>query len=306
MFDLKGIVPPMVTPFDESGGVIYSDFESNIGRYLEEGVQGYLVLGSNGESVYLEHDEKLKLIETARRCVPESMMLLAGTGLESTQATIQLTREAADRGVDGVLIKNPFYYKSQMTSDVYLAHYTAVADRSPVPVVLYNVPMFTGISMEAPLMIELAKHPNIRGVKESAGNVALISEMAWATTDHDFSIVAGAAPTLFPNMTAGARGGIVALACAAPSVMIRLYRAFEEGDYPLSAAMQRIVAPSAVAVTARYGIPGLKAAMEFEGFRPGLPRRPLLPLGASERKDLERTLERMNSQAAEVGVESHA
>ncbi len=306
MFDLKGIVPPMVTPFDESGGVIYSDFESNIGRYLEEGVQGYLVLGSNGESVYLEHDEKLKLIETARRCVPESMMLLAGTGLESTQATIQLTREAADRGVDGVLIKNPFYYKSQMTSDVYLAHYTAVADRSPVPVVLYNVPMFTGISMEAPLMIELAKHPNIRGLNESAGNVALISEMAWATTDHDFSIVAGAAPTLFPNMTAGARGGIVALACAAPSVMIRLYRAFEEGDYPLSAAMQRIVAPSAVAVTARYGIPGLKAAMEFEGFRPGLPRPPLLPLGASERKDLERTLERMNSQAAEVGVESHA
>jgi len=306
MFDLKGIVPPMVTPFDESGEVIYPDFESNIGKYLEAGVEGYLVLGSNAESVYLEHDEKLKLIETARKCIPESMMLLAGTGLESTRATIQLSREAADRGVDGVLIKNPFYYKSRMTSEVYLAHYTAVADASPVPVVLYNVPMFTGISMEASVMIALSKHPNIRGVKESAGNVGLISEMAWATSHDDFSIVAGAAPTLFPNMMAGASGGIVALACAAPAVMIRLYRAFEEGDYLLAGAMQRIVAPSAVAVTARYGIPGLKAAMKCEGFRPGLPRRPLLSMGTPDLRDLEQTLERMNRQAAEMRVKSHA
>src|SRR6266581_8711542 len=146
----------MVTPFDEIGTIRYDAFERNIEKYIEAGIEGYLVVGSNGESVYLEHSEKLKLIEAARKHVPSSMMLLAGTGVESTRATIELTKEAADRGVDGVLVKNPFYFKSQMTFDVYLAHYTAVADASPVPVILYNVPVFTGISMEARLIIELA------------------------------------------------------------------------------------------------------------------------------------------------------
>ena len=306
MFDLKGIVPPVVTPFNESGEVVYADFEANFAKYLEAGIEGYLVLGSNGESVYLEHDEKLKLIRAARKRVPESMMLLAGTGVESTEATIRLTREAADLGVDGVLVKNPFYFKRGMTSDVYLAHYTAVADASPVPVVLYNVPMFTGISMDGALMIELSRHPNIRGVKESAGNVQLISEMAWATVDNDFSILAGSAPTLFPTMTAGARGGIVALACAAPAAMLRVYEAFRNRDYEAASSAQEIIAPAAVAVTAGFGVPGLKAAMAFEGFQSGLPRRPLLPLGTAEREELGKIFDRMNSRLAETGVGSHA
>src|SRR6185295_10100885 len=127
----------MVTPFDEAGAVRYDAFERNFEKYLKAGIEGFLVLGSNGESVYLEHSEKLKLIEAARRRVPSTMMLLAGSGLESTQATIQLTKEAADRGVDAVLVKNPFYYKPAMNFDTYHAHYTAVADASPVPVVIY-------------------------------------------------------------------------------------------------------------------------------------------------------------------------
>src|SRR6185503_1758334 len=131
----------MVTPFDERGAVRYDSFERNIDKYVEAGIEGFLVLGSNGESVYLEHSEKLKLIEAARRRVPQSMTLLAGTGVESTQSTIQLTKEAADRGADAVLVKNPFYFKSHMTFDVYKAHYTAVADASPIPVIIYNVPV---------------------------------------------------------------------------------------------------------------------------------------------------------------------
>src|SRR6516162_4644059 len=161
MLALKAIMPPLVTPFDENGSVRYDAFERNFDKYLEAGIQGYLVLGSNGESVYLEHSEKLKLIEIARRRVPSSMTLLAGTGVESTQATIRLTKEAADRGVDAVLVKNPFYFKPQMTFDVYMAHYTAVADASPVPVIIYNVPSFTGVPLESRLVIELSKHPNI-------------------------------------------------------------------------------------------------------------------------------------------------
>src|SRR5215467_7155200 len=136
MFSFKGIIPPMVTPFDDSGAIRYDSFERNIDKYIEAGIEGFLVLGSNGESVYLEHAEKLKLIEAARKSVPASSTLLAGTGVESTQGTINLTKEAADRGADAVLVKNPFYFKSQMTFDVYMAHYTAIADASPIPVII--------------------------------------------------------------------------------------------------------------------------------------------------------------------------
>jgi 4-hydroxy-2-oxoglutarate aldolase len=226
------------------------------------------------------------------------MTLLAGTGVESTQATIQLTKEAADRGVDGVLVKNPFYYKSQMTFDVYYAHYTAVADASPVPVILYNVPVFTGISMEARLVIELAQHPNIVGLKESSGDVRLISEVVWNTPKEKFAVLAGAAPVLFPNMMAGARGGIVALACAAPKAMLTLYNAFASGDYARAGEVQRIIAPAAAIVTAKYGISGLKGGMAFEGFDSGFPRRPLLPLKPAQLEDLQQTFRTMNSQLA--------
>jgi len=299
MVDLKGIIPPMVTPFDENGAVRFDAFERNIDRYLEAGIQGFLVLGSNGEAVYLEHSEKLKLIETARKRVPSSMTLLAGTGLESTDATIRLTKEAADRGVDAVLVKNPFYYKNQMTADVYLTHYTAVADASAVPVVVYNVPVYTGISIEARIVIELARHKNIIGLKESSGDVRLISDVVWNTPKDKFTVLAGAAPVLFPNLMVGARGSIAALACAAPRSMLALYRAFEAGNYAKSAEIQRIIAPSATAVTAKYGIAGLKAAMSLEGFEPGLPRRPLLPLQPPQRDDIQQTFRRMNSELAE-------
>jgi len=298
--DLKGIIPPLVTPFDENGAIRYDYFERNLDRYLEAGIEGYLVIGSNGESVYLEHSEKLKLIETARKRLPSSVTLLAGTGVESTRATLELTKEAADCGVDAVLVKNPFYFKNQMTFDVYIAHYTAVADASPVPVVIYNVPAFTGLSLDSPLVVELAKHPNLRGMKDSSGNVKLISEVVWNTDPQKFSVLAGAAPTLFSTMVVGARGGIVALACAAPRAMMSLYRAVIAGDYKKAGMIQRIIAPAAGAVTEKYGIAGLKGAMELEGFQPGLPRLPLLPLKQAQRQDLEQVLRRMNSELAEL------
>ena len=290
----------MVTPFDDGGSIRYDAFERNIDKYLEAGIEGYLVLGSNGESVYLEHSEKLKLIEAARKRVPSSMTLLAGTGVESTQATIALTKEAADRGVDAVLVKNPFYFKPQMTSEVYFAHYTAVADASPVPVIIYNVPVFTGMPLQSKLVIELSKHPNIRGMKDSSGDVRLISEVVWNTDASKFPVIAGSAPTLFPAMASGARGGIIALACAAPKPSLALYRAFTAGDYVKAGNIQRIIAPAAVAVTGTNGIAGLKAAMELEGFQPGIPRRPLLPLKREQRDDLAQTFRRMNSEIAEI------
>ncbi len=290
----------MVTPFDQTGAVQYDSFERNIEKYLEAGIEGYLVLGSTGESVYLEHSEKLRLIETARKRVPSSAMLLAGTGLESTDATIALTKEAADRGVDGVLVKNPFYFKSQMTFDVYRAHYTAVADASPVPVIIYNVPVFTGIALESRLVRELARHTNVRGLKDCSGDVKLISEVVWNTDPKKFSVLAGNAATLLPTMVAGANGGIVAAACALPKAMLALYRSVSAGDYKRAGLIQRIVAAAAEAVTSKHGIAGLKFAMELEGFQPGLPRRPLLPVKQDQREDLQQIFRRMNSELAEI------
>jgi 4-hydroxy-2-oxoglutarate aldolase len=300
LFKFKSIIPPMATPFDEGGAIRYDLFERNIEKYLEAGIEGYLVLGSNGESVYLEHSEKLKLIEAARRRVPSSMTLLAGTGLESTQATIDLTKEAADRGVDAVLVKNPFYFKTQMTFDVYMAHYTAVADASPIPIIIYNVPIFTGVPLQSTLVIELSKHSNIRGLKDSSGDAKTISEVVWNTDAGRFGVLSGSAPTLLPLLVAGARGGIVALACAAPRPSLALYRAFAAGDYKKAGDIQRIIAPAAGAVTGKYGIAGLKAGMELEGFQAGLPRRPLLPLKPEQREDLAQIFRRMNSELAEI------
>jgi 4-hydroxy-2-oxoglutarate aldolase len=198
-------------------------------------------------------------------------------------------------------VKNPFYFKSQMTFDVYRAHYTAVADASPVPVILYSVPVFTGVPLQPALVIELSKHPNIRGLKDSSGDVRAISNVVWNTDPKKFSVIAGSAVTLFPNIVgAGARGGIVALACAAPRAMLSLYRAAAEGDNKKAAAIQRIIAPAALAVTEKYGIAGLKGAMELEGLRAGVPRRPLLPVKQTEREDLEQILRKMRSELAEL------
>jgi len=300
LFDLKGIIPPLVTPFDQGGAIRYDSFERNIDKYLEIGIDGFLVAGSTGESVYLEHSEKLKLTEIARKRIPSSKMVLAGTGCESTEATIELTKEVADYGVDAVLVKNPFYYKSQMSFDVYVAHYTAVADASPVPLIVYNVPVFTGVPLESRLVIELAKHPNIRGMKDSSGDVKLISETVWNSDPAKFSVVAGTGATLLHTMTAGARGGIVALVCAAPRAMLELYRAYVSGDLKKADAIQRIIAPAANAVTSKHGISGLKYAMELEGFQPGIVRRPLLPIKTAQQEDLQQIFRRMNSELSEL------
>lgn len=300
MFDLKGIIPPLVTPFDQGGAIRYDSFERNIDKYLEIGIDGFLVAGSTGESVYLEHSEKLKLTEIARKRIPSSKMVLAGTGCESTEATIELTKEVADYGVDAVLVKNPFYYKSQMSFDVYVAHYTAVADASPVPLIVYNVPVFTGVPLESRLVIELAKHPNIRGMKDSSGDVKLISETVWNSDRAKFSVVAGTGATLLHTMTAGARGGIVALVCAAPRAMLELYRAYVSRDLKKADAIQRIIAPAANAVTSKHGISGLKYAMELEGFQPGIVRRPLLPIKTAQQEDLQQIFRRMNSELSEL------
>ena len=297
---LAGVFAPIPTPFDQHDQVDTSRLRAALSRWVTRPLTGFIVLGSNGEAALMDDFEADRVIVAAREVVPSDRPFIVGTGRESTQAAVRACRRAAEHGADAALVRTPAFFKSQMTTDAFVRHYTAVADASPVPVIVYSVPVFTGVALESRLVIELAKHPNIRGMKDSSGDVRLISETVWNTDQAMFSVVAGTGATLLHTMSAGARGGIVALVCAAPKAMIELYRAYVSGDLKKADAVQRIIAPAANAVTSEHGISGLKYAMELEGFQPGIARRPLLPIKTVQQEDLQQIFRRMNSELSEL------
>jgi 4-hydroxy-2-oxoglutarate aldolase len=213
-----------------------------------------------------------------------------GTGLDSTAATVALTARAADAGADAVLVLTPHYYKSQMTLDVLRRHFEAVADASPVPVYLYSVPVFTGIPFPVSLAAAMASHPRVAGMKESSGDVGLLGRIV-ASVPPSFAVACGSAPVLYPALCLGASAGIVAIACCAPDLPAALYRAFLAGDHERARRLQMAVTPLAAAVTATYGVPGLKLAMDIAGLRGGVPRLPLPPAPAAARGELRRLLD---------------
>jgi 4-hydroxy-2-oxoglutarate aldolase len=271
---LRGVFPPLVTPFREDGALDLAAFERNLEVYAQADLEGCLVLGSNGEAASLEVSEKLALIKAARKGV-SGRTLLAGTGLESTRATIDLTRTAADLGADAALVLTPSYYKPQMTVEALRRHFEAVADASPIPVLLYSVPVFTGLSFPLPLAAAVAGHPRIVGMKESSGDMGLMSRLVSSVPD-TYSVLCGSAPVLYPALCLGASGGVVAVACCAPQVAAALYRAYEAGDHARARRLQAALTPLATAVTATYGVAGLKAAMTLAGLKGGHVRAPLL------------------------------
>jgi 4-hydroxy-2-oxoglutarate aldolase len=287
---IRGILPPLTTPFREDGALDVPAFEANLAIYATQDLGGVLVLGSNGEAQVLDEAEKLALVRAARARVPDRTVLV-GTGLESTRATIALTRRVADLGADAVLVLTPHYYKSQMTADVLRAHFEAVADASSIPVLLYSVPAFTGITWPAGLAAELARHPLIRGMKESSGDLGLLGRLV-ASVPPRFHVICGNAPVIYPALCVGAVGGILAAACCAPRPVTALYQAFQEGDHARARRLQEAIAPLATAITATHGVAGLKAAMDLAGFRGGPVRAPLRPVGDAVRADLRALLDR--------------
>ncbi|HET7291715.1 MAG TPA: dihydrodipicolinate synthase family protein [Vicinamibacteria bacterium] len=286
---LRGVIPPLVTPFREDGSLDEEAFEANLERYAAFDLAGYLVLGSNGEAGSLDEDEKLRLLRAARRRAA-GRTVMAGTGLESTRATQELTRRAADAGADAALVLTPHYYRPQMTQDVLTRHFEAVAEASPIPVLLYTVPQFTGVSCPPGLPAALAAHPRVRGIKDSSGDVALLGRIV-ASVPEAFSVLCGSAPVFYPALCAGAAGGVLAVACCAPRPAAALFRAFERGDHRSARRIQEALTPLAAAVTATHGVPGLKAAMDVAGFRGGWPRPPLLPFDPAGRGELHGLLE---------------
>ncbi len=283
--NLSGIFPPIATPFDSAGELLADKFKENLDRWSRYTLAGLTVLGSNGESPYLSDQEKLLLVREARPRIAAEKTMIVGAGRESTRLCIEFIRKIADLGADYALVGTPCYFKARMTDEALFAHFSAIADQSPIPVLVYNVPQFTGINTGATLIEKLAGHPQIAGMKDSSGNLPLQAEIRRRTPQR-FRLLVGSAPTLLASLIQGACGGIVAIAGALPAQTVQLYDAFVAGDWKCAAGLQERLSPLAEAVTTTFGIAGLKAAMDLMGFFGGSPRLPLLPLDNEQRATL--------------------
>jgi len=286
---LAGVFPPIPTPFGTEGNVAYQALIENIELWNQYAFAGYVVLGSNGEVVYLSDQEKVRIWEAARQAIPSDRSMIAGTGCESTDQTVALSHQAADVGADAVLVLTPHYYGGQMTASALTRHFRAVADASPVPVVLYNMPRFTGVDMDARTVTTIAQHPNVVGIKDSGGNTGKLAEIV-GSTDSDFQVLAGSASFFLPALTVGAVGGVMALANIAPQPLIDLYNLFKAGKTEEAATLQRRLVPLNRAVTSQFGIPGLKAALGMLGYYGGPVRSPLKPLADRDAQTLRAIL----------------
>lgn len=288
---LGGLLPPIPTPFDADGEVAYDRLLANLERWNREPLDGYVVGGSNGEFVFLSAEERVEVVRVARQAVPADRWLLAGTAAESTRETIALTERMAQAGADAALVVTPFYYKSKMTPEALEAHYRQVADASPIPVLLYSVPVYTGLDLPAEVVVRLAEHPNILGIKDSGGNVAKMGYMVHQTPP-GFRVLTGSGANLLGALAMGAVGAVSALANIAARRLAEVVTHFSRGEVEAARQAQLPLIEVNTAVTARYGIAGLKAAMDMVGYYGGPVRAPLLPLPDEDRARLRTILAR--------------
>ena len=275
--DLSGVYAALTTPFAADGSVAIAELKRNIQRYDATGLAGYAVQGSTGESVLLSRAEWDGVLVAAKEAASAKKRLLAGTGVESTAETISRTKRAAEVGYDAALVKTPYYYKPAYKPEVLIAHYRRVADASPIPVLLYSVPQFTGISLEAPEVAVLAEHPNIVGIKESSGHVQRVGEMV-AAVPASFQVLTGGAGVLLPSLTVGAKGAILALASALPEKCAELYEVTRRGQMEAARELQKNLLRASKLIVSELGIPGVKFVMDQRGYHGGTSRLPLLPL----------------------------
>jgi len=286
---LAGVFAPVPTPFDERDQPDTRRLSAALVKWSARPIDGFVILGSNGEAVMMDDFESDRVIVAAREAVPRDRVLIVGTGRESTQAAIKASRRAAEHGADYVLVRTPGFFKSQMTHDAFVRHYTAVADESPVPVLLYNFTALTGVSLLPATVHALATHPNIVGMKESGGDVAQIADLV-SGSPKDFNVLAGTTATFYAALCVGAVGGILALACAVPDACARLFTLARTGKHAEALALQRELIPLARLLGPTHGVPGLKAALNLLGYDVGLPRPPLVPVPSSALPALRQAL----------------
>jgi 4-hydroxy-2-oxoglutarate aldolase len=274
--NLSGVFAPVPTPFDEQDAVDTRRLRAALAKWVARPLTGFIVLGSNGEAALMDDFEADRVIVAAREAVPSDRPFIVGTGRESTQAAVRAAKRAAEHGADAVLVRTPAFFKTQMTSDAFVRHYTAVADASPVPVLLYNFTALTGVNLLPAAVAHLATHANIVGMKESGGDVAQIADLVSSTPD-DFSVLAGTTSTCYAALCVGAAGAILAPACVVPEACLRLFELARAGRHAEAAQLQRELVPLARLLGPAYGVPGLKAALNLIGYDIGLPRPPLAP-----------------------------
>ncbi len=270
---LRGVLPPIVTPF-KNDNLAIDELKKNLQKWNKTPLSGYLVLGSNGEAVYLNEREKIKVVEATRESIPKSKIMMVGTGMEATKETIKFTNLTAKIGADYALVVTPSYFKGSMKPQILYDHFISIADSTKIGILIYNVPQFTGINLDPELVAKLSQHPNIVGIKDSSGNIEQLSEIV-RLSRKGFATFVGSAPVFLPALCVGAVGGILAVANVLPHVCVEIQNLFLKGKIDEARDLQNRLTPIAKAVTTKYGIGGLKLAMDLSGYFGGNPRLPL-------------------------------
>jgi len=293
VIDISGVHIPAVTPFrGETGEIDIQGFKENLTGWARHPIHGIVTSGTTGEAVLLDEEEREALVVAAREVLPPEVLVLAGTGLESTRATMRLSRRAAEAGADAVLVQPPAYYKGAMTPEALREHYLAVADTSPVPVIVYQAPLrMSTLDFPTGLVAELSNHESIVGIKDSRGKLELMGELVEQCRE-DFQLLVGSGALLYPALEVGAAGGIVAVGNVAPAASGEIFKAFRAGRMPEAGRLQERVGPVHNALVAGMGVPGVKVALDLLGFHGGDPRPPLQPLPQEGRTKVREILTR--------------
>jgi len=295
--NLSGLLLPVTTPFNSNQEINQPGLVSNLEKWNEAGVTGYLVLGSTGERVNLDEREYFQVIEVTRCAIPKTSTFIVGAGQQSTRGTISEIRRAASAGADAVLVITPNYYRSAITQQALIEHYTAAADSSPVPVILYSMPDLTGVRIEPETTARLSRHQNIIAMKDSSGDVEQFAAAVRLAAE-GFAMVIGNGTVFAPALQAGACGGILAVGLAVPDICLEIYRAFVSGNLTEAVTLQEKLTPLARAVTKTYGIGGLKAAMDMAGYAGGAARTPLPTPSAAGLAEIEQLLRAVSEPRA--------
>jgi len=288
----KGIFAALTTPFIQ-GNISPEKFKENIQKYNAFDLSGYVVCGSSGESVYLTDEESEKLVQTAKETASSEKKIIVGTARESTKITLEFTNRMAAFNIDAALIRTPSYFKSKMDHEALKKHYLTIADNSKVPVIIYNIPQYTGVSVDHQLIVRLSSHPNIVGIKDSSGNLAFVSELI-PKVPPDFSILLGAGSIILSGLIMGVSGGILRLADVAPAKCAELYKLFLEGKMDEARRLQLELIPLNKAIIQTFGISGCKYALDLLGYFGGLPRLPLLPLDEKGKEEIKNILNNLS------------
>jgi Dihydrodipicolinate synthase/N-acetylneuraminate lyase len=289
-FSIHGVIPPMMTPFREDEEVDYEMFVRNIKRWNKDDLGGYLVLGSNSEASYLSETEKLRLIRLTVEQAKRGRTVIAGTGLESAKETLRLTEKAANLGIDAALVLTPSYYIDQMTDEALIGHFSFIADRSPVPILIYNVPKYTNVNISLNALKRLSEHPNIVGMKDSKGEIGQV-ELFVKNVPRSFQVIVGSASVWYLSLRLGVTSGILALSNFTGNQCAQIQSLFKAGEVQKAEDLHKRLLPVNTAVTSTYGVAGLKYAATLAGYEGGCVRRPLLPLSNESKKDIRSILQ---------------